>query len=301
MNTEQQQQLELYFYQLENHRQASVHTVKSYRRDLAKLVEYCRKQTIKKWANLQAAHIRAHIANRHREGLSARSVQRELSAIRSFFDFLLRRKLLKINPARYVSPPKSVHKLPSTLDVDQVTGLLEAGTSSVLEIRDVTMFELFYSSGLRLSELAALDLADIDLSEGAVRVREGKGKKERIVPIGSKAITAIQQWLPLRAQRILPPEQSLFISRSGSRLGVRSIEIRLEQWCKKKGLPRHVYPHMLRHSFATHLLEGSQDLRAVQELLGHSSISSTQIYTHLNFQHLAAVYDKAHPRAKKQK
>ena len=301
MNTEEQQQLEMYFYQLENHRQASAHTVKSYRRDLAQLVEYCRKQAIKKWTNLQAAHIRAHIANRHREGLSARSVQRELSAIRSFFDFLLRRKLLKVNPARYVSPPKSVHKLPSTLDVDQVTGLLEAGTSSVLEIRDVTMFELFYSSGLRLSELAALDLADIDLSEGAVRVREGKGKKERIVPMGSKAIIAIQQWLPLRAQRILSTEESLFISRSGSRLGVRSIEIRLEQWCKKKGLPRHVYPHMLRHSFATHLLEGSQDLRAVQELLGHSSISSTQIYTHLNFQHLATVYDKAHPRAKKQK
>jgi integrase/recombinase XerC len=181
-----------------------------------------------------------------------------------------------------------------------MTGLLEAGTSSVLEIRDVAMFELFYSSGLRLSELASLDINDLDLADHSLRVRLGKGGKARILPVGSKAITAINHWLTLRLNNIVVGETAVFTSNRGTRLGQRSIELRLEQWCKKKGIPEHIHPHMLRHSFASHLLESSQDLSAIQELLGHSSLSTTQIYTHLNFQHLADVYDKTHPRAKKQ-
>jgi len=176
--------------------------------------------------------------------------------------------------------------------------LLEAGASSILEIRDLAMFELFYSSGLRLSELSALDLADLDLADKTLVVRIGKGGKSRVLPIGSKAIAAIKNWLKLR---IIKPDagDALFTSTRGTRIGQRSIELRLELWCKKKGIAEHIHPHMLRHSFASHLLESSQDLRAVQELLGHTNISTTQIYTHLDFQHLAEIYDKAHPRAKK--
>ncbi|MDD1616793.1 MAG: integrase/recombinase XerC, partial [Methylococcaceae bacterium NSP1-2] len=251
------------------------------------------------WADVQQTDIRAHIASRHRQGISSKSLQRELSAIRSFYRYLLKNQLVEINPAHYVKAPKQARKLPKTLDVDQITGLLEAGTSSDLEIRDVAMFELFYSSGLRLRELAALDLHDLDLADRSLTVRSGKGGKARLLPIGSKAITAINVWLAQR-KTLAIGETAVFTSNRGTRLGQRSIELRLEQWCKKKGIVEHIHPHMLRHSFASHLLESSQDLSAVQELLGHSSLSTTQIYTHLNFQHLADVYDKAHPRAKKQ-
>jgi integrase/recombinase XerC len=222
-----------------------------------------------------------------------------LSAIRSFFNFLLKKGLADNNPAQYIKAPKQARKLPKTLDVDQISGLLEAGASSAIEIRDLAIFELFYSSGLRLSELTALNLADIDLTDHSLMVKSGKGGKSRILPIGSKAITAINNWLPQRLKNISVSEVALFTSTRGKRLGQRSIELRLEQWCKKKGIAEHIHPHMLRHSFASHLLESSQDLRAVQELLGHSNISTTQIYTHLDFQHLADIYDKAHPRAKK--
>jgi len=300
MNQTALQQLADFFQHLEIEKRASSHTIKSYQLDIKQLVAYCNAKTLSLWTDVQQTDIRAHIANRHRQGMGSKSLQRELSAIRSFYAFLLKHSLVDINPAHYVKAPKAARLLPRTLDVDQITGLLEAGTSSVLEVRDVAMFELFYSSGLRLSELAALDLNDLDLADRSLIVRAGKGGKSRILPIGSKAIAAINQWLPLRLNGLAIGETAVFTSNRGTRLGRRSIELRLEQWCKKKGIVDRVHPHKLRHSFASHLLESSQDLSAVQELLGHSSLSTTQIYTHLNFQHLADVYDNAHPRAKKQ-
>jgi integrase/recombinase XerC len=300
MNAESREQLSAFFQQLKVEKRLSKHTLKSYQRDLEQLSVYCQAKNLTSWSALQQHDIRAHIANRHRQGLSSKSLQRELSAIRSFYGFLLKNQQIGINPAVYVKAPKQVRKLPKTLDVDQVAGLLEAGTSSTLEIRDVAMFELFYSSGLRLSELAALDLNDLDLADSSLRVRSGKGGKARVLPIGSKALAALNIWLAHRLKNVAVDETAVFTSNRGRRLGQRSIELRLGLWCKKKGIIEHIHPHMLRHSFASHLLEASQDLSAVQELLGHSSLSTTQIYTQLNFQHLAEVYDKAHPRAKKQ-
>ena len=288
-----------FFQQLTVEVRASEHTIKSYQRDLKQLSGYCTEKNIAQWADLQQTDIRSFIAGRHRLGLSSKSLQRELSAIRSFYNYLLKQGLASINPAQHIQAPKQARKLPKTLDVDQLSGLLEAGASSLLEIRDLAMFELFYSSGLRLSELSALDLTDLDLPDSSLIVRIGKGGKSRILPIGSKAVAAIENWLQQRAVKIPATESALFVSTRGIRLGQRNIELRLEQWCKKKGIAEHIHPHMLRHSFASHLLESSQDLRAVQELLGHSNISTTQIYTHLDFQHLAEIYDKAHPRAKK--
>ncbi len=299
MHADDVQMLADFFDQLTVEKRASEHTVKSYQGDIKHLTAYCTDKSIAHWTELKQGDIRAHIASRHRQGISSTSLQRELSAIRSFYNFLLKKRLADNNPAQYVKAPKQARKLPKTLDVDQVNGLLEAGTNSTLEIRDLAMFELFYSSGLRLSELAALNLTDMDLPDNSLIVRSGKGGKSRILPIGSKAVTAINNWLQQRLKSAAVSESALFVSTRGTRLGQRSIELRLEQWCKKKGIVEPIHPHMLRHSFASHLLESSQDLRAVQELLGHSNISTTQIYTHLDFQHLADVYDKAHPRAKK--
>ena len=299
MHADAGQMLADFFDQLTVEKRASEHTVKSYQRDIKHLSAYCTDKSIAHWTDLNQGDIRAHIASRHRQSISSKSLQRELSAIRSFYNFLLKKRLADINPAQHVKAPKQARKLPKTLDVDQVNGLLEAGTNSVLEIRDLAMFELFYSSGLRLSELVALNLTDVDLPDNSLIVRSGKGGKSRILPIGSKAVTAINNWLQQRLKSAVVSESALFVSTRGTRLGQRSIELRLEQWCKKKGIVEPIHPHMLRHSFASHLLESSQDLRAVQELLGHSNISTTQIYTHLDFQHLADVYDKAHPRAKK--
>ncbi|MGR9116178.1 MAG: tyrosine recombinase XerC [Gammaproteobacteria bacterium] len=291
--------LENFFSQLQVEKRASEHTVQNYRRDLQRVVEYCNQNTIRQWSDLQQNDIRMHIASRHRQGIGSKSLQRELSAIRTFFKFLLKKDQATLNPAQHVKAPKQDRKLPKTMDVDQVTGLLEAGANSILEIRDRAMFELFYSSGLRLSELASLNLEDVDFTDRTLIVRSGKGGKSRILPVGSKAVSAMEQWLKHRGQFSAGDETALFLSTRGRRIGQRNIQQRLGQWCQKKGIAEHVHPHMLRHSFASHLLESSQDLRAVQELLGHSNISTTQIYTHLNFQHLAEVYDKAHPRAKK--
>ncbi len=293
--------LEKFLNQLRFEKRASEHTVSNYRRDLERLSTYCVDKQISDWADLKQIDVRAHIAARHRKGMGSKTLQRELSAIRSFYVFLLKNGWVESNPAQYVKAPKQARKLPKTLDVDQVNGLLEAGANSPLEIRDLAMFELFYSSGLRLSELKALDIADLDLTDRSLIVRSGKGGKSRVLPIGEKAVTAINNWLQKRMIMTTVGSTALFVSTQGSRLGQRSIELRLAQWCKKKGLDQHIHPHMLRHSFASHLLESSQDLRAVQELLGHSNISTTQIYTHLDFQHLAEIYDKAHPRAKKAK
>ncbi|MEQ1637253.1 MAG: tyrosine recombinase XerC [Methylococcales bacterium] len=287
------------FYEhLHTERRLSKYTTASYQHDLQLLMTYCQTQKIKRWDALSVVHIRAHIGSRHRQGMSSKSLQRELSAIRSFYKFLQKRHAVVVNPAQQVKAPKQGRKLPKTLDVDQVAGLLEAGTDSLLEIRDLAIFELCYSSGLRLSELTALNLNDFDLNDHSLIVRHGKGNKSRFLPIGSKAVSALQHWLQHRSVASAD-ELAMFTSKSGKRLTQRSVQLRLEQWCKKKGITEHVHPHMLRHSFASHLLESSQDLRAVQELLGHSNISTTQIYTHLDFQHLARVYDQAHPRAKK--
>ncbi len=299
MHIDAEQMLADFIDQLTVEKRASEHTVKSYQRDIKHLTNYCTDKLIHYWTGLTQSDLRAHIASRHRLGISSTSLQRELSAIRSFYNFLLKKRLADTNPAQHIKAPKQARKLPKTLDVDQINGLLDAGTNSALEIRDLAMFELFYSSGLRLSELAALNLTDVDLPDNSLIVRTGKGGKSRLLPIGSKAVTAINNWLQQRLKNVAAAEPALFVSNRGTRLSQRSIELRLEQWCKKKGIAEHIHPHMLRHSFASHLLESSQDLRAVQELLGHSNISTTQIYTHLDFQHLADVYDMAHPRAKK--
>ncbi len=270
-------------------------TLMAYRRDLASLQMFCDRCAICDWAELQVVHIRQYSAIRHAESVSGRTIQRELSVIRGFYRYLIKNGWASVNPAKTVRAPKSIKKLPKTLDVDQMHGLLSAAADSWFEIRDLAMFELFYSSGLRLSELVMLDVADLSPEEGYVRVRFAKGGKARQLPVGSKAMIAIDRWLQVR------PEggSSMFVSRQAVRLSVRSVQLRLERWSKAQGLQEHVHPHMLRHSFASHLLEASQDIRAVQELLGHSDINTTQIYTHLDFQHLASVYDKSHPRAKK--
>ena len=299
MHDDDKQLLSNFLAQLTIEKRASQYTVKSYKRDLNCLSTYCESKSISLWTDLKQTDIRSYMASRHRQGLSSTSLQRELSAIRSFFNFLLKNQLTDNNPGQYIKAPKKTRKLPKTLDVDQIKSLLEAGTNSTIEIRDLAMFELFYSSGIRLSELAQLNLTDIDLTDKSLMVRSGKGGKSRMLPIGSKAVVAINTWLEHRIKSITSTETALFISTRGTRLGQRSIELRLKQWCKKKGIAENIHPHMLRHSFATHLLESSQDLRAVQELLGHSNISTTQIYTHLDFQHLADVYDSAHPRAKR--
>lgn len=296
MHPDSQQTLAAFFQYLEFEKRASEHTLNSYQRDIKQLSNYCSSKEIRQWKEIKPTDIRNHIAARHRKGISSKSLQRELSAIRSFYNYLLKKHLVDNNPAQHIRAPKQIRKLPKVLDVDQMTGLLNSKPDSALEIRDLAIFELFYSSGLRLSELAALTIDDIDLSEQSLRVKKGKGGKQRDLPIGSKAISAISKWLAYRPETT---DSAVFTSNKGKRLGQRSIQLRLDRWCKKIGLPEHVHPHMLRHSFASHLLESSQDIRAVQELLGHSNISTTQIYTHLDFQHLAEVYDKTHPRAKK--
>jgi integrase/recombinase XerC len=292
------QSLQAFFDELSATIGASVHTINAYQRDLNGLVDFCVEQSLQDWSEVQVTHVRQFVAMRHKNGISGKSIQRELSAIRSFYRFLLKTALVVQNPAKTVRAPKVAKKLPKILDVDQVAGVLDANPDQVLDVRDLAMFELFYSSGLRLSELVMLDIADIRLAEGFVRVRFGKGGKERQVPVGAKAIEAIRYWLNSRPDI---SSQAVFVSMRGARLSQRNVQLRLERWCKKNGLAEHVHPHMFRHSFASHLLEASQDIRAVQELLGHANINTTQIYTHLDFQHLAAVYDNAHPRAKKNK
>ncbi len=298
MDVDAHQQIQQFLTYLTFEKRVSPHTVKNYQRDLLKLQHFCDEQKLKTWNAVNSQQLRTHLALRHQQGLNAKSVKREFSAIRCFFTYLLTQKHISLNPSDGVKTPKITQTLPNLLDVEQIHVLLNAQPNSILEIRDLAMFELFYSSGLRLSELVYLDLQDIDLKNKTVFVRHAKGGKSRLLPLGSKAILAIQNWLQQR-QPNSHEEKAVFLSHRGTRLKQRAIEIRLAQWCIKKGIPEHIYPHLLRHSFASHLLQGCQDLRAVQDLLGHSNINTTQIYTHLDFTHLAAVYDNAHPRAKK--
>lgn len=279
-------------------RRLSPHTDSNYRRDLHRFVDYCDRNDIKDWPQVDSQHVRSFAAAEFRRGSSPRSIQRRLSALRSFCTFLLREGVLKINPAVGVQAPKAKKRLPATIDVDQMARLLSFRTDEELSARDKAMMELFYSSGLRLSELVGLDLGDIDLTDRTVRVL-GKGSKTRVVPVGRYAIDAILLWLKERPMFATVGNNALFVGKRGDRIHPRSVQSRVEQWARRQGLGVHVHPHMFRHSFATHLLESSQDLRGVQELLGHANISTTQIYTHLDFQHLAKIYDAAHPRARR--
>lgn len=286
---------------LRTERHYSPRTLDAYHRDLQKLLRFCDQAGIENWAGLEQAQIRRYIASRHRQGISSKTLQRELSTCRSFFAWQLQNKNLKHNPAIDVRAPKAARKLPDTLDADQAMQLLETHPEEWLLVRDHAILELFYSSGLRLSELAALNLADLDMREGMVDVIGGKGGKDRRLPVGKKALIALKRWLFQRAKRIAQPPPALFLTAQGTRIGVRNIQLRVKSWARRQGLDRNLHPHMLRHSFASHLLESSHDLRGVQELLGHEDIATTQIYTHLDFQHLAEVYDKAHPRARRKK
>ncbi len=290
---------ERFIEQLLYERRGSSHTAKAYRRDLEKLIEFSENLSVSEWGELKTHHLQSYITSRRRKGLASRSLQRELSAIRSFLQFLIKIRHIDDNPANYIKAPKAAKRLPKTLDHDQIAGLMNSVPESLLEQRDLAIWELFYSSGLRLSELADLNIEDIDLNQGSVIIKRGKGVKSRVVPVGRCAVDAIQVWLKGRAFLVAGVTSALFLSQRGTRLCGRSIESRLKNWSRNHGLRETVHPHMLRHSFASHLLQASGDLRAVQELLGHSNISSTQIYTHLDFEHLAKVYDKTHPRAKK--
>ncbi len=292
--------IERFLAHLGSERRLSRHTTSSYRIDLSCLTAFCAKHGIDDWTQLDGEHVRAFAASEHRRGIGPRSIQRRLSTVRSLFHYLLREGILKNNPAVGIQAPKAKKRLPTTLDADQMAKLLEFRADATLDVRDKAIMELFYSSGLRLSELINLELQDIDLRDRTVRVL-GKGNKSRIVPIGRYAIDALNAWLIERALLATPEANAVFVGRNGERIGPRTIQHRLIGWAKKQGLGLHVHPHMFRHSFATHLLESSQDLRGVQELLGHANISTTQIYTHLDFQHLAKIYDAAHPRAKLKK
>jgi len=276
----------------------SVHTVSNYQRDLKRCANFMLGQALTQWPSFKTKHVRQFVAQLNREQLSARSIQRHLSSIRSFFRYLIREGIVSDNPAQAVQAPKAQKRLPSTLDVDQMSGLLDhVNQNTFIGCRDRAIMELFYSSGLRLAELAGLNCRDVDLADQLVYVT-GKGDKKRVVPVGGKAISAIKVWLQCRDEHSLFNEVALFVSKRGGRLGVRSIQQRLRHWGKHQGISDHVHPHRLRHAFASHMLEASGDLRAVQELLGHADISTTQVYTHVDFQHLAKVYDAAHPRAK---
>ena len=290
--------LAAYLAELSDQRRMSPHTISNYRRDLEKLLALSGDIPL---AGLQVHHIRRFVAQLHGRGLSGRSLARLLSAWRGFFLWLGERGLVKANPCDGIRPPKSPHLLPKALSVDETARLLDAveDDDPVQAARDLAMFELFYSSGLRLAELVALDCDVLDtvLHEGEIRVL-GKRSKLRLVPVGSKAREALAVWAAMRGELALPGERALFVGVRGGRISPRMVESRLERRAQRLGLPTHVHPHMLRHSFASHVLQSSGDLRAVQEMLGHASIASTQVYTHLDFQHLAKVYDAAHPRAK---
>ena len=298
MHAEAAQQVDRFLHHIRYERGLSEHTVSAYRRDLAALGEYCAERRIGDWSGLSVADLRRFAAGAHRRGLAPRTVQRRLAGARSFFAYLESEGAVTHNPARGVRAPRPPRNLPRTLDLDQVARLLDIPARDAVACRDRAMLELMYSSGLRLAELTALDLGGVDMREGLIRVT-GKGRKTRILPVGRKAIESLKDWLRRRAELAAPEESALFVGARGRRIGASSVQARIDYRARRAGLPGHVHPHMLRHSFATHMLESSGDLRAVQELLGHADISTTQVYTHLDFQHLARVYDRAHPRARR--
>jgi len=297
---------------LKSERRLSKHTDESYARDLLALVRFCDRFGIRDWSRLDSQHVRTFAAHSHAGGLGARSIQRRLSAVRSFYSFLLREapaaaaamrgrgRAVRVtgNPALEVRAPKAARRLPQTLDADQMGRLLEIPAGDALTARDRALMELLYSSGLRLAELLGLNITSVDLKARLVQVL-GKGNKARIVPVGRLAIEALKRWLEARTALARAGEAALFVGRRGKRLGPRAVQSRVAYWARRQGLGVPVYPHLFRHSCASHLLESSGELRGVQELLGHADISTTQVYTHLDFQHLARIYDATHPRARR--
>lgn len=300
MKAQADRQRNAYFDFLKNERRLSPHTLSNYRRELDVLAMYGDAHGFDDWRALSVPQARAFAAQLHRQGLAGRSIARALSVARSFYRYLLREGLVAHNPFKGVAAPKAGKRLPKALSVDQAARLLQIDGDEPLTCRDRALFELLYSSGLRLAELVSINVTDVDLRDATVTVT-GKGAKTRIVPVGAPARTAIQLWLKERAVLAAMGEPALFLGRHGGRLGARAVQLRLKQWAVRQGIEVPMHPHMLRHSFASHLLESSGDLRAVQELLGHADLSTTQVYTHLDFQHLAKVYDAAHPRARKTK
>ena len=280
---------------LQVERRVSAHTLDAYRRDLAALHEWGGKLDIPDLVPLRTEQLRAFVAAEHRRGLAPKSLQRRLSACRSFYQWLLKHGRIRANPAAPIRAPKASRKLPQVLDADEAMRLVEVPTDVPLGLRDRALLELFYSSGLRLSELCALRWRDLDADAGLVTVL-GKGSKQRSVPVGSHARQALAAW---REETGAMNDAPMFPGRHGAPISQRAVQLRVKQLAQRQGLFKHVHPHMLRHSFASHVLESSGDLRGVQELLGHADIATTQIYTHLDFQHLAKVYDAAHPRAKR--
>ena len=295
-----QKDIQVYLSYLESVKQYSQHTLNGYKRDLQKLSNYLSDQEIDKWKLVKEHDLRTFVNSERRRGLSPRSIQRILSSCRTFFEFLLTEGQIKLSPAQNISSPKLAQLLPKAMDADLVQKLLDFKAKGMIEVRDKALAELLYSSGLRLSEICKLNMEDLDTKERTCVV-SGKGNKTRIVPVGKKAIQAIRDWFMYRSelkQSKATSTNAIFLNNKGNRISPRSIQLRLEKLCLMRGLPG-INPHMLRHSFASHVLESSGDLRAVQEMLGHSDIGTTQIYTKLDFQHLSKVYDKAHPRAKK--
>lgn len=294
-----------YLEGLARERRLSPHTISAYRADLVALAGWLRGNAIERWDVVVSQDVRRYAAECHRDGLGARSIQRRLSAVRGFYGYLAREGVVRGNPADEVRAPKGPKRLPRTLDVDQMARLLGERQGSaaseadeVLLCRDHAALELLYSSGLRLSEILGLDLVDVDTKDRTARVL-GKGGKTRIVPVGRLALTALEQWLRARSGIAATGEQAIFVGRNGRRLGARALQLRVAAYARRQGISSHVHPHLFRHSFASHLLESSGDLRGVQELLGHANISTTQVYTHLDFQHLARTYDASHPRARR--
>ncbi len=290
--------IDRFLQSLDTERRYSPHTRAGYARDLTRLHAFCADDGVRDWGALDSAQLRTWVAKLHRQGLSGPSIARWLSAARSFYRFLRREELTANNPFAGVRAPRAGRRLPKTLSVDEAVRLVEIPANDPIARRDRALLELFYSSGLRLAELVALNVDDLDRRAAMVRVL-GKGRKERLVPVGRAALDAVQAWLDDRRALAGDGERALFVNRDGRRLGARTVELRIAHHARARGLAQHVHPHMLRHSFATHMLESSADLRAVQELLGHANLSTTQVYTHLDFQHLSKVYDAAHPRARR--
>ncbi|CAD7841191.1 MAG: Site-specific tyrosine recombinase XerC [Olavius algarvensis Gamma 3 endosymbiont] len=292
--------LDHFIQMLRSEKYYSPHTCSNYRRDLDLFQGYLAARNIDSWEAVNYNLVSGYAAQRHRQGRKSRTIQRELSSIRSFYQFLIRGGWVAQNPALEVRAPKTDKPLPKTCDAETIDRLLQlSDDSDGLQVRDVAIFELVYSAGLRLAELVNIDLDDIDLSQQHLIVT-GKGNKTRHLPIGSKAVAAVRRWLKMRRDYCRDTNQTaLFLSKQGKRISRRNVQDRLKALIRRQALDQHLSPHVLRHSFATHMLESSSDLRAVQELLGHVNIATTQVYTHLDFQHLARVYDAAHPRARR--
>jgi len=291
-------ELEKFFQYLQSERQYSPHTLSNYRRDINGFLAWCQQQNLSDWSNIESQHVRDYVSRLHRQGLAGKSLQRLLSSLRSLFRHLLKQNKILANPANGLRAPKSSKKIPEVLSPDALDHLINIETRDPESFRDRAIMELFYSCGLRLSELTGLDMDSINWGEQILTVL-GKGKKDRRVPFGNKARDALKNWITQRALIVAENEPAAFISLKGIRISPRSVEAQLKKRAREKGMFQRIYPHLLRHSFASHILESSGDLRAVQELLGHANLSTTQIYTHVDFQHLANVYDAAHPRARK--